>query len=116
MVTGFPYSRTIITIHSTRTEKKSGKSSTEERHYLSSQAFTERLPLQWIELVRSHWAGVENRNHYRRDATLREDSTRCRNPHIVGNLALMRSALLCFGPDEQDEWLPAQTERLAAQP
>ena len=47
-----------------------------------------------INLIRSHWAGVENRNHWRRDAIWDEDGTRSRKPNIVGNLALLRSAAI----------------------
>ena len=105
-------------IRSTRTEKKSGKTSIEERHYLSSQRWNERSPKGWIALSRSHWAGVENRNHYRRDATLREDSTRCQNGGILANLALLRSAcLLLFSwMGSTDGYLPTQREAHCAQP
>ena len=105
-------------IRSTRTEKKSGKTSVEERHYLSSQQWNERSPTGWIALSRSHWAGVENRNHYRRDATLREDNTRCQNGGILANLALLRSAcLLLFSwMGSTEGYLPTQREALCAQP
>lgn len=84
----------MVQIRSTRTEKRSGKTSLEERHYLSSQEWSERSPEGWINLSRAHWAGVENRNHYRRDATLGEDGTRCRNAGILANMALLRSVCL----------------------
>jgi hypothetical protein len=38
--------------------------------------------------VHGHWAGVENRNHWRRDACLGEDRTRSRNANVLINLAL----------------------------
>ena len=37
MATGFPYSRAIVKIKSTRIEKKSGRQRIEDRYYLSSQ-------------------------------------------------------------------------------
>ena len=117
MATDFPYSRSIVRIHSTRTVKKTGRTSVEDRYYLSSQETDERTHEGWVNLSREHWAGVENRNHYRRDATLGEDSTRSRNPNAVINLALLRSVnlrLLC--QSQSGDWLPAQTERLAADP
>ena len=40
--------------------------------------------------------GVENRNHWRRDACGGNDRTRCRNSNIVGALALLRNALLAL--------------------
>lgn len=105
-------------IRSTRTGKKSGKTSVEERHYLSSQEWSERSPEDWINLSRAHWAGVENRNHYRRDATLGEDGTRCRNAGILANMALLRSAclLLYSRMGAADANLPTKREGLCAQP
>ena len=117
MATGFCGSRALVRIHSTRIEKKSGKTSEEDRYYLSSQDPCERTPEGWINLSRAHWAGVENRNHWRRDATLGEDRTRLHQSRTLMNLALLRSVnlrLLTSEPD--DDWLPAKTERLAAHP
>ena len=116
MATGFPYSRTIVTIQSHRTEKKSGRYSADIRYYLSSQEAHERTPEDWINLTRSHWA-VENRNHWRRDASLGEDRTRMRNAHALVNLALIRSVNLKLLSSMGDQdWMPAKNERLAADP
>lgn len=117
MATGFPYSRTIVKIRSTRTEKKSGRKSSEDRYYLSSQQPGERTPEDWINLSRSHWAGVENRNHWRRDASLGEDRTRLHHPVALINLALLRSLTLrLISTESDDDWLPAHKERLCAHP
>ena len=117
MATGFPFSRTIVKIHSQRTDKKSGKSSEENRYYLSSQQWEERTPEGWIDLSRQHWAGVENRNHWRRDASLGEDRTRLRNANALANLALIRSAnLRLISALCDDDWLPAHKERIASDP
>ncbi len=68
-------------------------------------------------MSRSHWAGVENRNHWRRDASLGEDRTRLRNPRALANLALLRGAnLRLLSADGPEDWLPAKKERLAANP
>ena len=94
MAIDFPYARTIVGIQSRRTGKRTGKTSDETRYYLSSQDQNERSHEGWINLIRGHWAGVENRNHWRRDAIGDEDGTRSRKPNIVGNLALLRSAAI----------------------
>jgi predicted transposase YbfD/YdcC len=117
MATGFCGSRSVVRIHSTRIEKKTGRSSEEDRYYLSSQDPCERTPAGWIDLSRAHWAGVENRNHWRRDATLGEDRTRLHQGRALINLALLRSVNLRLLTSEPDEdWLPAKTERFAAHP
>ena len=117
MATGFVFSRSIVRIQSRRTEKKSGKSSEESRYYLSSQEPDERTAEGWINLSREHWAGVENRNHWRRDASLGEDRTRSRHAKTLMNLALLRSAnLRLLSAAGDGDWLPAQKEHLAANP
>lgn len=117
MATGFCGSRSLVHIHSTRIEKKSGKTSEEDRCYLSSQDPGERTPEGWIHLSRAHWAGIENRNHWRRDATLGEDRTRLHQSRALMNLALLRSVnLRLLSSEPGEDWLPAKTERLAAHP
>jgi predicted transposase YbfD/YdcC len=93
MAIDFPFARTVVGIRSMRTVKSTGLTTTEWRFYLSSQEPSERTPENWIGLIRDHWGGVENRNHWRRDALWGEDQTRSRNSHLVANLALVRSAL-----------------------
>jgi predicted transposase YbfD/YdcC len=116
MATGFPYSRTIVTIQSHRTQKKSGSYSVDTRYYLSSQEAQERTNEEWINLTRNHWA-VENRNHWRRDASLGEDRTRMSNPKALANLALIRSVnLRLLSLLDDGQWMPAKNERLAAHP
>ena len=82
-------------MRSQRTVKKTGLTSTETRFYLSSAEPDHYEPGQWLGLIRGHWAGVEIRNHWRRDAIMGEDGSRSRNPQILANLAIIRSALLC---------------------
>jgi predicted transposase YbfD/YdcC len=94
MAVDFPFARRILIVQAQRTETKRARTSLERRYYLSSLEPHERTPAQWLELVRGHWAGVENRNHWRRDACLGEDRTRSRNPTVLINLALLRSAIL----------------------
>ena len=69
---------------------------TDIRYFVSSLDPADRSPTQWLQLVRGHWGGVENRNHWRRDACGGEDRTRSRHPNIVGTVALLRNALLAL--------------------
>jgi predicted transposase YbfD/YdcC len=84
------------------TKKCSG--APERHYYLSSLEQSERSPEDWIGIIRNHWGGVENRNHWRKDACWREDHTRSRNRNIVGALALLRNALLAIVADHQDTY------------
>ena len=80
-------------LRSERTVKKTGVTTVESRFYLSSAPPDQHRPEQWLALIRGHWGGVEIRNHWRRDATMGEDRSRSRKPHLLANLALLRSAL-----------------------
>jgi predicted transposase YbfD/YdcC len=84
----------MIIVRNCRTVKKTAQTTTEPHYYLSSVLPDHYRPPQWLNLIRGHWAGVEIRNHWRRDALMGEDGSRSRNPNLLANLALLRSALL----------------------
>ena len=81
----------------------------------STNALPEQYrPPQWLGLIRGHWAGVEIRNHWRRDVIFGEDDSRSRNPNLLANLALIRSALLAVLAEHfQDTASPAIIENLS---
>lgn len=113
----FPFARTLIVVRSQRTIKQTGLSTTESRYYLSSAMPQEHTPPRWLELIRGHWAGVEIRNHWRRDALMGEDRSRSRNATLLANLALIRNALLQVMADRlEDQSLPPLRERLHSSP
>lgn len=113
----FPFARTLIVLRSQRTVKKTGASTTESRYYLSSARPQHYLPAQWLGLIGGHWGGVEIRNHWRRDVLMGEDRSRSRQPNLLANLALMRSALWSIlSPHLQAVSLPAFRESLASHP
>ena len=117
MSADFPFARSLTVVRSQRTVKKTGQSSTESRYYLSSAPAEEYRPEQWMGLIRGHWGGVEIRNHWRRDAVMGEDRSRSRNPNLLANLALIRSALLALLADHYPgQSLPEVRERLHSHP
>jgi predicted transposase YbfD/YdcC len=90
----FPRARTLLQITRQTAHKKTGKHTRLTRWFVSSRQPDQVPPQQWLADIRGHWAGVEIRNHWMKDAILYEDKTRSRNPNIVGALALLRAALL----------------------
>ena len=117
MTADFPFARTLIVVRSERTIKKTGQTSTESRFYLSSVPATNPSPRQWLERIRGHWAGVENRNHWRRDALLGEDRSRSRQPTLLANVALIRNVLLqVLAEHLQKQSLPQLREHLHSHP
>lgn len=101
-------------IHHTGTRED--KPFAETRFYISNRTADAHAPEQWLQQVRNHWAGVENRHHWRKDACLREDDTRSRNPNLVGALALLRGALFAIHQPHHEHYggLNGFTEAVAA--
>jgi len=117
MTVDFPYVRSLIVVRSSRTIKKTGATSQENRYYLSSREAQEHTPAQWLRFIRGHWGGVEIRNHWRRDAQMGEDASRSRNPTLLANLALLRNLLLHVMAEALEEQsLPELRERLHSHP
>jgi hypothetical protein len=104
-------------LRSERTVKTTGLTTVESRYYLSSAPPATHRPEQWLGLIRGHWGGVEIRNHWRRDALMGEDGSRSRNPALLANLALLRSALLhLFARHFPERSLPQIREHLHSRP
>ncbi len=113
----FPHARALIVVRSQRTLKKTGLTSSESRYYLSSVLPDQYRPEQWLQLICGHWAGVEIRNHWRRDALMGEDRSRSRNANLLANLALLRSALLWALAEElEHQTQPEIQEHLHSNP
>jgi len=113
MKADFPFARSLIVLRNTRCLKKSNQSTTEPHYYLSSAPPDQYRPHQWLGLIRGHWAGVEIRNHWRRDVIFGEDGSRSRNANLLANLALIRSALLAvLAQHFSDSPSPAVLEEL----
>lgn len=114
MTCSFPHARSVIAVW--LKSERNGEETVTLRYYISSHAPGDHAAAQWHQLIRGHWGGVENRNHWSRDAIWREDATRSRNPNLVGNLALLRNALLAIAFTELKTYgsLPAFTEAMQA--
>jgi predicted transposase YbfD/YdcC len=113
MESNLPYAQTLIRIRS----KQSEKSKWENRYYISSAQRGSKTPSQWAQNIRDHWS-VENKTHWRKDATLREDKTRSRKPRILSNLVLLRNLVLHYYEPHREtyEWLPHWIEKNQGNP
>ena len=104
-------------MRSRRTAKTTGQTSFETRFYLSSAPADEHTEARWLQHIRGHWGGVEVRNHWRRDAIMGEDRSRSRQPNLLANVALLRSALLALLAEHHPgESLPEIREQLHSRP
>ena len=92
--------------------KQTSESKWETRYYISSHAEEKYTPYEWGARIRKHWV-IENGNHWRKDATLREDQTKTRDPWIMSNLIMLRNLVLHFFEQhrgDQHPWLPSWIE------
>ena len=113
----FPYAKTLIVLRSERTIKKTGITTSESRYYLSSLPPEHHSAEGWVNLIREHWGGVENRNHWRRDALMGEDRSRSRNANLLANLALIRNVLFeRLAAHNQEHSLPEFRENVQSCP
>jgi predicted transposase YbfD/YdcC len=111
--TGMPAVRQAIAVHATRTIKKTGVSTQFQRLFITSFTAEEADAERLGSIIRGHW-GIENRNHWRRDACWGEDSRcRLRNANAACALALLRSALLLPALTGPRQKLPELAERCA---
>jgi predicted transposase YbfD/YdcC len=113
----FPFARSLIVLRNTRTLKKTNQSTTEPHYYISSALPEQYQPAQWLALIRGHWAGVEVRNHWRRDVLFGEDGSCSRSANLLANMALIRNALLSLFAEHLPETAgPEIIEQLSRNP
>jgi len=77
----------------TRTVEEDGQTRTEVVYGITSLSPKQASPQRLLKLVREHWA-IENRLHWRRDVTLREDHCQVRKGEAPRILAILNSFLL----------------------
>jgi predicted transposase YbfD/YdcC len=107
---GLPGARSLTVIRRTSSREQSEEPSVS--FYLSNHPCQKGCARQFAHLARGHWAGSESRNHWVRDACMREDRTRSKNHSLNCNLAALRVCLISlkasFYPD--DSW-PTMQEK-----
>ena len=72
-------------------------------------------PERLAQVIRAHWA-VENRLHWRRDATLGEDRCGVRFPPVAQMLAVLNSVVLSLMDLHQIPNVARQLRRFASHP
>lgn len=99
----FPLARQMCSLTRHYQMKNGGEAKVETRHFITSVEEGQASHARLAALGREHWS-VENKNHWRRDATRwREDRSARRKPNGAKNLALLRGAILAILPmDEFD--------------
>ncbi len=76
-----------------RRRRKGDKESVEVMYGITSLSTNQADATRLLALSRGHWS-IENRLHWVRDVTLREDECRVRHPVIAQTLACLRNAAI----------------------
>lgn len=96
----FPGARQLASLTRYFKQKRDEAYKQETRHFILSLEKGEASLPRLAQIGREHWS-VENKNHWRRDATRwREDRSVRRKPKGAKNLALLRGAILALIPLE----------------
>ena len=82
----------VFKLESLRTDAL-GTTKTEVRYGVTSLPASLADPTRFLHLARGHW-GIENKLHYRRDATMREDHAQLRMGHAPQMLAVLNNTVL----------------------
>jgi hypothetical protein len=99
----------------TRTVYEGGQMRQEVVYGITSLAPARASAQRLLELVRQHWA-IENRLHWRRDVTLREDHCQVRKGDAPRVLAVLNSFLLALLDFLGGSLVPQQMRIFDAQP
>ena len=93
----FPGARQLVSLTRWYRKKKSTAGfKSETRYFVTSLEEGDASHARLAEIARGHWS-VENKNHWRKDATLwREDRGARRKAKGAKNLALLRNAILAL--------------------
>lgn len=89
----FPHARRAGRIVRTRTVAATGKTTREIIYVVTSLTWGQATPAHLADLVRGHWA-IENRVHYVRDVTYREDHNAIRTGNGPRVMATLRNLAL----------------------
>lgn len=89
--TDFPEARQLIQVRNYTTHKKSSKTETATRHFISSLGLEEARPERMAQSIRGHWSSESA--HWQRDACWGEDRCRLRSANAACALALIRTTL-----------------------
>jgi predicted transposase YbfD/YdcC len=86
----FPHLAQAARIHRWRRVETTGKISRETVYVITDLTSRQASPARIGQLVRHHWT-IENREHYVRDTTFAEDTSRVRTRHSPDNMATFRN-------------------------
>ena len=98
---GLPGARSLVVIERTTTFDDGEEPTV--AFYTTSHPSAPGCARFFANLARGHWGGCESRNHWVRDACMREDKTRSKNYNLNCNLSALRVCLVAIKADLHPE-------------
>lgn len=95
---GLPFARAVISVRRSVQSTQAGAPATVregERFFVTSLDPARTGAARLAAIIRGHW-GIENKNHWKRDAQWGEDRPRQRVARTAQTLAVLRGALLAL--------------------
>jgi predicted transposase YbfD/YdcC len=86
----FPHAAQVARVVRHRTDTKTGKRSRETVYVITDLTSRQAPPQRLAKILRAHWV-IENRLHFVRDTSFREDASKIRTGHGPENMATLRS-------------------------
>ncbi len=112
---GFPHAQQAIRITRTRTAISSGKTTRETAYLTISLPATDAHPADLQEWIRREWL-IENKIHYVRDVTFREDSHQARTGTGPAVMATLRNTAIGFHRSRGETNIARATRRASHRP
>jgi predicted transposase YbfD/YdcC len=111
----FPGLSQIFRLERERQEKRTGKRQVEVVHGITSLTRKQAGPRRLLALARGHWQ-IENRSHYVRDVTYREDASQVRDGTVAQVMAALRNTAIGLLRLAERPNIAAATRYYAARP
>lgn len=111
----WPYLEQVFKLDYRAVNLETGQLYSETHYGLTSLTATQADPQRLLALKRHYW-GIENRLHYRRDVSLKEDRCRLRTGHAAQTMAIINNLVLALIDRLDFNSVPDARRRFAAFP
>ena len=111
----WPYLEQVFKLDYRAVNLKTGQIQTQTHYGLTSLPPADANPDRLLALKRQYW-GIENRLHYRRDVSLKEDRCRLRTGHAARTMAILNNLVLALIDRLDFQTVPDARRKFSAKP
>jgi len=111
----WPYLEQVFKLDYRTVNLNTGQAQCQTHYGLTSLPASEATPERLLTLKRDYWA-IENRLHYRRDVSLKEDRCRLRTGHAARTMAILNNLILALIDRLDFQTVPDARRNFSAKP